>query len=119
MTDEGVAKKQTTIESFWFQNITNEKKKAYASVEAQKSMVLATKGMELAKKAIVLEETDMMCKVCKNKLEAVGRFDQRDHVEFEDTFKDVPPRALRTDILLVHTGAPSASPRGDAGRRPN
>ncbi|CAM9386872.1 unnamed protein product, partial [Laminaria digitata] len=94
--DQGPAKKQRVAEPFWFEHGTVEERRAFVSMEASRSMVLA-------RKAIVLEEIDMY-KTCQEELESINRFDERDEIEFADRIKDVQRRATTTDTLV--TAAP-------------
>ncbi|CAN0423497.1 unnamed protein product [Scytosiphon promiscuus] len=101
--DQGPAKKQRVDEPSWFEHGTVEERRAYISMEASRSMVLVRKDIVLARKDIVLEEIDMY-KTCKEELQSVNRFDERDEIEFADRIKDVQRRAARADTLV--TAAP-------------
>lgn len=78
--DQGPAKKIRSKQPFWFEHASDEQKKAFVSV--------------VAKKDIALEEIDMY-ETCKQKLESLGHFAQRDKIEFADRIKDIQRRASR------------------------
>ncbi|CAM9210786.1 unnamed protein product [Pylaiella littoralis] len=98
--DQGPAKKHRSEQPFWFEHVTDEEKKAYASTEAQKSIVVARKTM-------ALEEIEIY-KACKDQLRSVNQFGHRDEIEFTDRIKDVQRRASRSSNMLT------ASPTEDA-----
>ncbi|CAM9208873.1 unnamed protein product [Ectocarpus sp. 8 AP-2014] len=97
MNDQGPAKKQRAAMPTWFEYATADEKRAYVSIEATTSIVLA-------KKALVLGEIDVF-KTCKEELKSVGQFDERDEIEFADRIKDVQRRATRVDNMI--TAAPA------------
>ncbi|CAN0161132.1 unnamed protein product [Ectocarpus sp. 12 AP-2014] len=102
MTDQGPAKKQRAAMPAWFEYATDEEKRAYISIEATTSIVLA-------KKALVLGDIDVF-ETCKEKLESVGQFDQRAEIEFADRIKDVQRRVTRVDNMITAAPAADTSP---------
>ncbi|AAK14625.1 unnamed protein product [Ectocarpus sp. 4 AP-2014] len=102
VTDQGPAKKQRAAMPAWFEYATAEEKRAYISIEATTSIVLA-------KKALVLGEIDVF-KTCKEELKSVGQFDQRDEIEFADRIKDVQRRATRVDNMITAAPTVDTSP---------
>ncbi|CAB1119054.1 unnamed protein product [Ectocarpus sp. CCAP 1310/34] len=102
MTDQGPAKKQRAAMPAWFDYATDEEKRAYISIEATTSIVLA-------KKALVLGDIDVF-ETCKMKLESVGQFDERAEIEFADRIKDVQRRVTRVDNMITAAPAADTSP---------
>lgn len=80
VTRQPPVKKQEVVVPFWFEYISIEEKREYASIEAKKNMVVSELGI---------------LKSCKDGLELVQRFDERDEIEFADRVKDVQRRAMK------------------------
>lgn len=72
--DQGPAKETRSGAPFWFQYMTDAEKKAHAPTEANNNMVL--------------DEIDIY-KTCKDQLQSVNRFAERDWIVFADRIKDV------------------------------
>ncbi|CAB1106716.1 unnamed protein product [Ectocarpus sp. CCAP 1310/34] len=102
VTDQGPAKKQRAAMPAWFEYATAEEKRAYISIEATTSIVLA-------KKALVLRDVDVF-ETCKEKLNSVGQFDEGDEIEFADRIKDIQRRAKRVDNMITAAPAVDTSP---------
>ena len=102
MTDQGPAKKQRAAMPAWFDYATDEEKRAYISIAATTSVVLA-------RKALVMGDIDVF-ETCKEKLESVGQFDQRAEIEFADRIKDVQRRVTRVDNMITAAPATDTSP---------
>ena len=107
VTDQGPAKKQRddTMPN-WFEYATAEEKRAYISKEVAKSIALS-------QQELVLSEINVF-ETCKEKLESVGHFDQRDKIEFADRVKDVQQRATRYNNLISDAPAAPAAPATNA-----
>lgn len=82
----GPAKKARSEAPFWFDYASDEQKRAFVSV--------------VANKAMALEQIDMY-DTFKQKLESVGQFAPRDKIEFADRIKDAQRRASGAHNMLT------------------